>query len=66
MQKLPALFTPFDTDIFAAFTNKVRGKHVMHALIKIPEGKCVDKNVLKTLRSLPPQFMIKVDPESIL
>ncbi len=66
MQKLPTLFTPFETDIFAAFTNKVRGKHVMHALIKIPEGKWVDKNVLKTLRSLPPQFMIKVDPESIL
>lgn len=66
MAKLPALFAPYETDIFPAFTKKVRGRHVMHALIKIPENKWVDKTVLKNLRSLPPQFMTKVDPESIL
>ncbi len=66
MEKMPALFAPFETDTFPAFTTKVRGKHVMHALIKVPENKWVDKDLLKTLRSLPPQFMTKVDPESIL
>lgn len=66
MEKLPVIFEPYETDIFPAFTSKVRGRHVMHALIKIPENKWVDKILLKTLRSLPPQFMTKVDPESIL
>lgn len=66
MKKFPTLFEGFEIDIFPAFINKVRGKHVMHALIKIPENKWVDKELLKTLRSLPPQFMTKVDPESIL
>jgi len=66
IEKLPALFTPYETDTFEAFTTKVKGKHVMHALIKIPHEKWVDRQLLETLRSLPPQFMIRVDPESIL
>ena len=66
MEKLPALFEPYETTLFPAFTSTVRGKYVMHALIKIPHGEWVNTHILATLRSLPPQFMIKVDPESIL
>jgi primosomal protein N' (replication factor Y) len=66
MKKIPELFAPYETDIFPAFIKKIRGKHIMHALIKIPEDKWIDKAVLKNLRSLPPQFMTKIDPESIL
>lgn len=65
-KKIAELCTPYPTDIFPAFTSKVKGKHIMHVLIKIPRSAWVDQELLATLRSLPPQIMVKVDPETIL
>ncbi len=66
MKRVAALCAPYETDIFTALTSRIKNKHVMHALIKIPREDWVDQKLLATLRKLPPQYMIKVDPESIL
>ncbi len=66
IEELPPLFEPYHTDIYPAFTSTVKGKYVMHALIKIPHGEWPNKEVVASLRSLPPQYMVKVDPDSML
>ena len=38
----------------------------MHGVIKIPRKKWIDEDLLAKLRTLPPQFTVAVDPESLL
>jgi len=70
METLEDLFKEYDLRIFSAFIPAPHGKQTSHALIKIqPEiwphsEEALD--LLKKLRSLPPQILIKVDPESLL
>ncbi|MEX0924617.1 MAG: primosomal protein N' [Candidatus Paceibacterota bacterium] len=44
----------------------VKGKFVMNALIKVPREQWVDEPLLTLLNSLPPQFIIQIDPQNIL
>lgn len=57
---------PHEIDIFPAFTSTVRGKSVIHGLIKIPTHAWPDSELAVKLRSLPPNVMVKVNPESLL
>lgn len=52
--------------IFPAFTSLVRGEYVMHALLKLEPEKWPEPKLLALLKNLPPSFIIKVDPDSIL
>jgi primosomal protein N' len=66
MTKVKELFHDEELDIFPSFVKSKKGKSIMHALLKIKNEKWPNKEILDKLRSLPPQFTIKVDPESLL
>ena len=52
--------------IFPAFISKIRGKYVVHAVIKMPQQEWPDKKLLEILRALPPSILVNVDPEHLL
>lgn len=66
MGELQALFIPHEIDVFPAFTATVRGAHIIHGLIKIPPKDWPDPEVVRKLRSLPPNVCVKINPESLL
>ena len=53
-------------DIFRGFGETVRGKHIVHGLIRLAPKEWPDKTLLDYLRNLPPSFRIEVDPTSLL
>ena len=53
-------------DIFQGFGETVRGKHIVHGLIRLTPKEWPDKPLLDYLRNLPPSFRIEVDPASLL
>jgi len=57
---------PHELIVYPAFTERIQGKFVMHGVIKIPRKKWIDKDLLEKLRSLPPNFRVIVDAESLL
>lgn len=52
--------------IFPAFISEIKGKYRMHALIKIPSNSWIDVKLLTKLKELSPDFIVDVEPESIL
>ncbi|MEK7163145.1 MAG: hypothetical protein AAB775_00315 [Patescibacteria group bacterium] len=66
MEKLRALLAGFHVDVFPAFIATVRGNYIMHALVKLSPGEWIHTELLDRLKTLPPQYAINVDPESIL
>ncbi len=66
MSKLPQLFLPLEMEIFPAFAEAVRGKYTMHALLRLPRKTWIDRGLLQKLLTLPPEFRVEVDPESLL
>lgn len=66
MEKLKNLVAPISAEIFPAFNEERRGKFTLHALLKLPRGAWVDRTLLTKLFSLPPQFRIDVEPDSLL
>ncbi len=66
MEKLKDFFKPFETETFPAFIEESRGAFTMHALLRLPRGAWVNQELLKKLLSLPPQFRVAVEPESLL
>lgn len=66
MDKLEKHIDPYPVSIFPAFTPFAKGKYSMHALIKIPRSDWIDEKLLEKLLSLPPNFNVNVDPESLL
>ncbi|MDO8259880.1 MAG: hypothetical protein Q7T50_00075, partial [Candidatus Magasanikbacteria bacterium] len=57
---------PYDVSVFDAFNPGNKLKYTVHGLISLPKGKWIDKTLLSKLRNLPPQFMIKIDPITLL
>jgi primosomal protein N' len=57
---------PYDVSVFDAFIPGSKSKHTIHGLISLPRGKWVDKILLDKLRKLPPQYMIRIDPITLL
>ncbi len=66
MGKLSDHLGVYTPHVFPAFVAMIKGRYVMHALIKVPYGEWVDEKLLEKLSQIPPQFSINVDPESIL
>jgi len=66
MEKLQKYLEPFEVDIFPAFIPLIKGKFSMHGLIKIKRGEWVNEVLSKKLKSLPPNYIINIDPESLL
>lgn len=66
MKELQESMGDYETVIFPAFVSVIKGRYVMNGLIKLPHGNWPDMKLLEKLNNLPPHFMIKVDPESVL
>ena len=66
MEKLSSHLHMYSPHIFPAFVAMIKGRYIMHALIKVPYGQWVDEKLFEKLTTVPPQFSINVDPESIL
>ena len=66
MEKTVEYLKPFEMLVFDAFNPGSKSKYTVHGLISLPHGKWVDKNLLDTLRGLPPSFMIRIDPITLL
>ena len=69
-------FQEYNPEIFSGFVSKQKGQYVTNALIKIDCKKwslpqlsansSIDSNLLIKLTSLPPEFLISIDPEDLL
>jgi primosomal protein N' (replication factor Y) len=66
MGELQAFLTPHEIDVFPAFTSTVRGAYIIHGLIKIPPKNWPEPELMRKLRSMPPNVYIKINPESLL
>ena len=66
MKKLKEFLAPYTVQIFPAFIETVKGKYVMHALIKADKKTWPDETLIKRLQSLPPHFVVKIDPDNLL
>ncbi|MBI2096073.1 MAG: primosomal protein N' [Candidatus Taylorbacteria bacterium] len=66
MGKLSAALAGEDFVIFPAFIHTVKGKYVMHCLLKLREGRWIDEKLFGKLASLPLSFTVNVNPESLL
>jgi hypothetical protein len=66
MSEVVEFLKPFDLLTFEAFNPGSKTEHTMHGLISLPRGKWVDKELLEKLRGLPPNFSIKIDPDTLL
>ncbi len=51
---------------YSAFVPKIKGLHIMHALLKVDPASWPDKKLLSFLSSLPPTWRVEVDPTSML
>ncbi len=60
------ILDPYEVEVFPAFTHTVRGKYVLHGLIRMKNDKWIDRVLLEKLISLSPAVSIKVDPENLL
>lgn len=66
MAEIQKTLAPHEIDIFPAFTATVRGKSVIHGLIKLENGRWPDGELAEKLRRLPIGASVKVNPESLL
>lgn len=65
-ENLKNIFKDWGPAIFAS-THEKRGEQAaVNAVIKLPKEKWVDENLSYLLKSLPPHFEIKVDPDNLL
>lgn len=66
MDSLRDFLSPYEMDIFPAFTHTVKNDYVLHGLLRIKRENWPDKDLVTKLMALPPYISIKVDPESLL
>ncbi|MEK7184859.1 MAG: hypothetical protein AAB683_01860 [Patescibacteria group bacterium] len=66
MDEAQNILDPFEIEIFPAFTNTVRGKYVLHGVIRILDGKWPNSDLILKIRQLSPRIIVKVDPETLL
>lgn len=66
MGEVTKTLDPHEMDIFPAFTSAGRGKSIIHGLIKVASHAWPENDLINKLRSLPPNVMVKVNPETLL
>ena len=66
IEQAEKLFEGEESYSFPAFVPNVRGKYTMHLLLKLKPKAWPEAKALAKLRSLPPYFSIRVDPENLL
>jgi primosomal protein N' (replication factor Y) len=66
MAEIQKQIDPVEMDIFPAFTATLRGNSVIHGLIKLQPRSWPDPDLLTSLLALPPEVVVKIDPDSLL
>ncbi len=66
VRKTAEILKEFEPTVFPAFIKTMKDKTIAHILIKIDPKKWPDKSLEQKLLSLPPAYLVKVDPESLL
>ena len=66
MKALANQLATYEPEVFPAFVPIVSGKYQMHLLIKRRPVDWPDVILLEQLKSLPPNFIVDVDPDSLL
>jgi primosomal protein N' (replication factor Y) len=66
MSSIQKNLEPQTVDIFPAFTHTVKGKYILHGLMRIPSGRWPDRDLSDKLRALPPYVKVNIDPDSLL
>lgn len=66
LAQLEKALTPWQPINYPSFGRSPKGLPVSNILIKLPTASWPDKKLLAILKSLPPTFIIRVDPESVL
>ncbi|MES2215836.1 MAG: hypothetical protein V4481_00885 [Patescibacteria group bacterium] len=66
MAAVQAELMPYEVDIFPAFTSTVRGKSVIHGLLKVDKDMWPDGALVAKLRGLSQSVKVKVQAESLL
>ena len=66
MGELKEMFDENIVDIFPSFIKSRKVKSQMNALVRIPKDNWPEITIVKKLQQLPPEFTVKVDPESLL
>ncbi len=66
MEEAKKFLAPYDVSLFESFHKKTDTNYIVHGLIVLPADEWVDKTLLAKLKALPPDFQIKIDPDSLL
>ncbi len=66
LTELQKLFPEYRATLYPAFVSRVHNMHMAHLLLSIPSSQWPDQKVSRILRALPPQYIITVEPESLL
>ncbi len=64
--QLEKLLTDWQPIVYPSLTKSAKGLSVLNLLLKLPTAEWPNKKLLTILKSLPPTFIIRVDPESVL
>ncbi|MCX6712327.1 MAG: hypothetical protein NT041_01395, partial [Candidatus Vogelbacteria bacterium] len=63
LEKALAFWQPIS---YPSLGKNIKGLPILNILLKLPTASWPDKKLLSILKSLPPTFIIRVDPESVL
>ncbi|MHB1316249.1 MAG: primosomal protein N' family DNA-binding protein [Minisyncoccota bacterium] len=66
MEEAKKFLAPYEVSLFESFHKGTNENYTVHALIILDRRDWVDKVLLSKLRALPPDFQIKIDPDSLL
>ena len=66
MEEAKELFLPYPLQIFDAFTPGAKGKHTVNGLLYLPKDKWPEPELLSKIKTLPPEFSVRIDPASLL
>lgn len=66
IKNLRGAISDYNPTIFGSTHEKRGEQSASNAVIKLPKEKWLDENLLSILKSLPPHFEIKVDPDNLL
>jgi len=66
LNELNKKFEKYTTIIFPGHIERIKGMQVMHLIIKLRPDQWIDEHLAIMLRSLPPSFTVRVDPDTLL
>jgi primosomal protein N' len=64
MKELSDFLLPYKTEVYDAWSHDK--KSIVHALITLPKEEWIDEGLLNKLKSLTPQYAVKIDPGTLL